>query len=318
MDSWTSRIPRLRYYSRIIERRLRSFPDYEQFPKVFSQAAQEMLGAGGKLIRPTLTLCASEINGERYTTTALEAAVGLEMMHVGSLILDDIIDKSAMRRGVPCIHKKYGYDVAMISAGMMLHHALRNMIDKPSSLALATRYAQRKRMRSLASKMLFDLMLGQALETRGRIKTREQYLRMIELKTATLFKAAMMLGAAAADLGANATTALGEYGKSFGMAFQLSDDILDMTGSVSAVRKTLRADLKNGRPSFVAVALGIDSTSGHRRQIPRPMAEKALTDGMKLASKFAHEAVAALADFPPTPSKRCLVALAEKVVDRDF
>jgi len=272
----------------------------------------ELLCAGGKLIRPVLALCASEVTGKRHNVCALDAAVALEMIHVSSLILDDIIDESPKRRGIGSLHKKYGYDVAIVSAGMLLLRAHRSM-------------GETREMRNILYDTTFKLLLGQAVETRGNVCTEKQYIRMIRFKTASLFEASMKLGAVANKLPDSVTLKLVEYGRNLGMAFQIRDDILDMIGSPHMLQKPVRMDLGKGKPTILG-AKAYDSLKatpnglakiGKQSLVKLTMSSNILDAANQLANEYAHRAIAAVIDLRSTPGKRCLVELAEKATRRD-
>ena len=310
--SWIEQIPRARLYSSLIERRLTSLARINSFPSVFNDSIMELLCAGGKLIRPVLALCASEVTGKRHNVCVLDAAVALEMIHVSSLILDDIIDESPKRRGIGTLHKKYGYDVAIVSAGMLLLRAHRSI-------------GETRGMRRILYDTTFKLLLGQAVETRGDVYTEKQYIRMIQFKTASLFEASMKLGAVANKLPDSVTLKLVEYGRNLGMSFQIRDDILDMIGSPHMLQKPVRMDLGKGKPTILG-AKAYDSLKatpnglakiGKQSLVKLTMSRNILDAANQLANEYAHRAIAAVIDLKSTPGKRCLVELAEKATRRD-
>lgn len=310
--SWIKQIPRARLYSSLVERRLKSLARIQSLPSVFNDSVMELLCSGGKLIRPVLTLCASEVTGKRHNVCALDAAVALEMIHVSSLILDDIIDESPKRRGIGSLHKKYGYDVAIVSAGMLLLRAYRST-------------GEARKMRNILYDTTFELLLGQAVETRGDVCTEKQYIRMIQFKTASLFEASMKLGAVANKLPNSVTLKLVEYGRNLGMAFQIRDDILDMRGSPRRLQKPVRMDLLKGKPTILG-AKAYDSLKttpnglakiSNQSLVQLTMSRNILDAANQLANEYAHRAIAAVIDLRSTPGKRCLVELAEKATRRD-
>ena len=310
--SWIEQIPRARLYSSLIERRLTSLARINSFPSVFNDSIMELLCAGGKLIRPILALCASEVTGKRHNVCILDAAVALEMIHVSSLILDDIIDESPKRRGIGTLHKKYGNDVAIVSAGMLLLRAHRSI-------------GETRGMRRILYDTTFKLLLGQAVETRGDVCTEKQYIRMIQFKTASLFEAAMKFGAMGNKLPDSVTLKLVEYGRNLGMAFQIRDDILDMIGAPHILQKPVRMDLGKDKPTILG-AKAYDSLKatpngfekiGKQSLVKLTMSRNILDAANQLANGYAHRAIAAVIDLRSTPAKRCLVELAEKATRRD-
>jgi len=282
------------------------------FPRVFNQAVEEVLNAGGKLIRPVLALCAAEINGRPYNARALDSAVALELVHVSSLILDDIIDESPKRRGIKSLHVKYGNDVAIVSAGMLLLRGLRDV-------------AEVKRTRKIGYDAFLKLVLGQAIEARGNIRSEREYLRMIELKTATLFEAAMLIGSAAGNLGRVKTSKLINYGRAIGIAFQLKDDLLDFIGSENKLGKPIGSDFRNGKPSIVTVRLYKAPGTNRVRLSQRATlqarksasTEEIIRQVEQLANEYSEHALAAIEDLRDTPAKRCLIELGRSICRRD-
>ncbi len=312
---WLDRIPRARYYSHVIDRQLTHMRTKDQFrkvfPRIFNNAMSDLLASRGKLLRPILTLCASEVGGHRFNALALHSAVAVELLHVSSLVFDDIIDRSPRRRGSPTVHKKYGTDVAILTAGMLLIRGLRDM-------------AELKNMRRVGYDTMFKLTLGEALETRGSIRTEADYLTMIDLKTAALFEAAMRVGGVANCLGWRVNHRLAAYGRNLGMAFQLRDDVLDFFGSETKVRKPLWADFRNGKPNYLAVKLCCGKA--HHRSFlmdsPASVRQYAISKGYvaeaeNLSRKYLERALAALEGLEDTPATRCLQQLADFAFTRE-
>lgn len=303
-------IPKARRYARAIEHRLSSATRDHSFPKVFNEASKGLLDAGGKLLRPILTLCAAEITGKRYNASSLDAAVALELVHVSSLILDDIIDEAPLRRGRATLHAKYGNDVAIVSAGLLLLRGLK-------------RVGENKRIRAVGYNALGELLLGQGLETRGRIQTMARYLEMIDLKTASLFSAAMEMGAVANRLGPRWVKELREYGRNLGLAFQIQDDILDFVGHETATRKRVNGRTAALRPTAVAMHLNDGEEVSHRSRKDwsalrkRARESGAVERSRALARSYSAKAIAMSEVWPNTAAKHCLIGLTQAMMGRD-
>jgi geranylgeranyl pyrophosphate synthase len=304
-------LPNQGRYTRAVANHLAKLSRENSMPRIFVDALDGLFNAGGKLIRPILALCSSETTGRCFTQVVLDSAIAIEMVHVSSLILDDIIDESPRRRGIRSLHRQYGNDVAIVSAGMLLLKGLKAV-------------GEVKIIRSIGYEALRQLILGQAIESRGGVRTQNQYLRMIELKTASLFKAATEMGAAANGLPRTTRNALGEYGKNLGLAFQLTDDLLDFCGCATTMRKPVRTDVRHGKPTIVSIrlreTLHITRADLARRNLAR-LHQLATSTGIiaqagRLAETYAHRAIAAIAGLDDTPAKRCLVAYAENVTKR--
>ena len=304
-------VPNQSRYSRAVAHHLAKLSRENSMPRVFVDALDGLFNAGGKLIRPILALCSSETTGKRFTQSVLDSAIAIEMVHVSSLILDDIIDESPRRRGIRSLHRQYGNDVAIISAGMLLMKGLKAV-------------GEMKVMRTIGYEALRQLILGQAIETRGGVRTQNQYLRMIELKTASLFRAAMEMGAAANGLPRTVRKNLGEYGKNLGLAFQLTDDLLDFCGCATTMRKPVGTDLRHGKPTIISIrlreTLHITRSDLARRESQRlhqiAISRGITTEASQLAETYAHRAISAIVGLDETPAKSCLIAYAENLTKR--
>jgi geranylgeranyl pyrophosphate synthase len=300
-NRWITKVPQAKFYSRVVGRHLDNLVQENLLPQVFNEAVGELISAGGKLIRPILTLCASETTGKRFNSLALHSAVALEMLHVSSLILDDIIDESPRRRGMKSLHLKYGNDVAIVAAVMLLASSQRNLTAV-------------KRLRAIHDEALNRVLLGQAIETRGQVQSEKQYLRMIELKTASLFVAAVRMGAAANRLPRGVTESLAEYARNLGMAFQIRDDICDLATALRASRK---AELRPRKPTLLRIKL-LGAGGGTRSEMagtksPQRRNLAPLRKADRLANEFCQRAIAALANLRESPAKMCLIDLARGV-----
>ncbi len=328
-DAWLYELPRAPQFAHVIRRRLnRIFVD-DDYPKVFHRALQRILSKPGKLIRPMLTLFAAEATGRRYNKLALDAAIGIELVHVSSLILDDIVDRSPTRRGIATLHSKYGDDVAFMSAAVLLLRGLEDSQLRGGGrlwrhTQSARSLADMSRIRTLAYESARDLALGQAIEMRGKIASKSDYLRMIELKTATLFRAATAAGALAAGLSARTTERLSAYGTNLGMAFQIHDDLLDLTGSVRSLGKPAGADLHSRKATIVSIELCRALRTSRTRLASQELSalrelasERGVVDAVhELGQRYTRRAVAALRPLPDCPAKLSMLRLAESAALR--
>lgn len=301
----------LRRYANAVQRELDRLLPANALPAVYEEAIRGAL-ARGKKMRPIVALCCAEIGGSKFKRAALKLAVALELVHVSSLVLDDVIDRSQTRRGSPTTHAKYGLDVAIVSAGMLILRGFRDL-------------AERRRIRATGYDALMRLLLGQAIDTKGDVKTERQYLRMVGLKTASLFEAAAVLGAASSETGRRTTEKLRHYGKNLGIAFQLRDDVLDFIGSKAKLGKPVGQDVSGGKRTIVTMkisrALGISPRRLARLGmglLRRRAAEAGvLAHAERLTRRFAERAALALSGIPSSPAKSLLEHFAVTAPTRD-
>ncbi len=202
-------------------------------------------GAGGKKLRAGLVCLSSALVSGRYEK-AIPSAAAVELLHNFSLVHDDIMDNDDLRRGLPTIHKKWNPDIAILTGDFlcaMAYKALENSSDKISV-----------RLHRVFTNGYIALCEGQALDKEFEAKenvTIKQYLRMIELKTASLFGTAMQLGAIAGSASLSQEKALFNFGRDCGMAFQIQDDLLDIVSDETTLGKDIGSDLKAGKKTYV-------------------------------------------------------------------
>ena len=206
-----------------------------------------ILQLGGKRLRPVLTLMATEIFEENYTT-ALNAALSIEVFHNFSLVHDDIMDDAPLRRGKETVHKKWNINTGILSGDAMLIMAyqLFESYEPKTFQALA----------KLFSKTALEVCEGQQydvdFETRNNVSVSE-YLKMIEYKTAVLVGAALKMGAIVANASEEDQNNIYEYGKNLGIAFQLQDDYLDAFGDPKTFGKQVGGDIIENKKTYLYI-----------------------------------------------------------------
>ncbi|MEP6876924.1 MAG: polyprenyl synthetase family protein [Burkholderiales bacterium] len=251
---------------------------------------------GGKRVRPLLVLAASQaVHGDR--NAAMRAACAVELIHAYSLVHDDMpcMDNDVLRRGKPTVHVQFGEAQAMLAGDAMQALAFEVLTpDEGMAPALQARLcsllARSAGYKGMAGGQAIDLVsIGQPLN--------EHALRdMHHRKTGALLQASVLMGAACGDASAPQWAALADYGDALGLAFQVVDDILDVTQASSTLGKTAGKDLDNNKPTYVTV-LGLDAARRHANEL-RDKAQAALArSGLRDAA--------------------WLSLLADKVVDRD-
>ena len=217
---------------------------------------------GGKRLRPLLVLAACDaVAGER--TAALRAAVASELIHAYSLVHDDMpcMDDDVLRRGKPTVHVKYGQALAMLAGDAMQALAFEVLTpDQGMAPALQARLiallARAAGHAGMAGGQAIDLA------STGTVLDEPALRDMHRRKTGALLRASVMMGAACGSVDAAAERALAEYGDAVGLAFQVVDDILDVTQASETLGKTAGKDLDHRKPTYVSV-LGLEAA---RRQ----------------------------------------------------
>lgn len=212
------------------------------------EPATRVVAGGGKRLRPILSMAAAAVAGGDVTELVIMAGVAVELVHVGSLVHDDIIDHAQTRRGVPTINAVEGVNVAILVGDFLLSRAGKESarISQQAALILAD--------------TIIELCVGQSLETArlGDVaRTEEEMLAAISGKTAALLRASCALGAHAAGLPPEQVATLGEFGFNFGLAFQLLDDVLDLTSTPEKLGKPVGNDVREGNitlPVILALA----------------------------------------------------------------
>ena len=195
--------------------------------------------AGGKRVRPTLTLLVSE-GARGDEERALDFAVGIELVPTASLVVDDIIDRSEVRRGTPSTWAAHGHGPALATSDGLIGEAFALFSADP-------------RATEVVAEAMVDLGEGEATELVARPATVEEYMGLARRKTGALFRAAAQLGAVAADADPETVETAGEYAECVGVAFQLRDDVLDATADAGDLGKPTGQDAAMDRPSILQV-----------------------------------------------------------------
>lgn len=219
--------------------------------------AMHLLSAGGKRLRPALTLLSAKLAGE-INHRALLFAAAIELMHTATLIHDDVIDKADLRRGRATVHSLWGNEAAVM-CGDFLYATAFNMLAKDGDVEVI-------RTMALASSQVCE---GEVLELQLAFNpeiTEEQCVEIARLKTAELMAAACKVGAMASGANGELISAMESFGRNLGIAFQIVDDVLDMEGSVEEIGKPVGSDLLEGKVTL-PVRLTLDALPEEKRAI---------------------------------------------------
>lgn len=214
-------------------------------PKNLYEPMVYILSQGGKRLRPVLLLMATEIFNTDYRE-ALDAALAIEIFHNFSLVHDDIMDDAPIRRGNPTVHEKWGINTGILSGDAMLINAYQLFENYEGKVF--------KELAQLFSKTAARVCEGQQydidFETREDVSI-EEYIKMIEYKTAVLIGAALQMGAIVAEESPECKEAIYQYGRYLGIAFQLQDDYLDAFGDPETFGKQPGGDIIENKKTFL-------------------------------------------------------------------
>ena len=312
-DVWTS--------MSAVERRLLevSTSEHDQLTDI----AQHLLKAGGKRYRPLLAILAGQF-GTVSDHRPIEAGVAVELIHVGSLYHDDVIDESDTRRGAASVNANWTNTVAILAGDFLMARASETAathLSLDSVRLLATTYAELVEGQTRELALDFDPDHGL-----------DAYEKVIEQKTASLIRTSARLGAMAAEAEPDVIEAISTWAHEVGMVFQIADDVLDLVSTTEAIGKPAGSDIAEGKFTM-PVLLGLDGPDGPRiRELliqDRPYPQATIDGVIDLvrqggfvdqALDSAHErlerASKAVASLPDVPAKSVLGVLGEYLVNR--
>src|SRR5690349_12296013 len=253
-----------------------------QTPDPFlAEVATHLIGAGGKRLRPTLTIVSAYASADHggadtpATDAALTGSVACELVHLGSLYHDDVIDEAETRRGVPSVNARWSNIVAILAGDFLLARA--------SSLA-ASLGAD---VASLLAATIGELCRGQVLELQHLFdadRSEESYLSAIEGKTAALFATSCRVGGMVSDVPEPTLDALTRFGRHLGMCFQIVDDVLDVSATEDSLGKPAGKDMLEGVYTL-PVIYALRESAPLRELLGRPMDEDELREARERASE---------------------------------
>ena len=295
--------PGLESYLDVLEARLEEA--VSSHPGLVGEAGAETLSAGGKRLRPVLVFLAAPPE-LRESERAVAGGVAVELVHMATLVHDDLLDGADLRRGQPTVWAAYGERAAMATGDYLFARAFAQLAATGEADAVTV----------LADASL-ALARGEALQRRQAFRpdtSVEAYLARCSLKTGKLFEAACLLGGGRPELAA--------FGLALGIAFQITDDILDCTGEFDTTGKAPGVDLRDGTPTLPLILAAREDPLVWRAlagetvedALERVAATGALEEARALALDYARRARAAL---DGEPDRESLEALTHAVVDRE-
>ncbi|MBQ0049327.1 MAG: polyprenyl synthetase family protein [Bacteroidales bacterium] len=307
------------------EHDVRKAPEY-----LYTPISYEM-SLGGKRLRPVLMLMAYNLYHEDVDY-ALLPAIGLETYHNFTLLHDDVMDHAEVRRGKPCVHRKWNENTAILSGDHMLIMAMQRICQcHPRHLP---------DMMQLFSQTAIEIDEGQQydmdFEQRDNV-TEEEYIEMIRLKTSVLLACALKMGAVLADASNTDATLLYDFGEKMGLAFQLQDDYLDVYGDPSTFGKQIGGDIMEGKKTFMLINALAAAKSANNEELTYWMNNSEASREEKVNAvrsiynklgipqlakarieAYTHEALASLNQLPlPENRKQTLRDVALKLLNRD-
>ncbi|MGH8847632.1 MAG: polyprenyl synthetase family protein [Polaromonas sp.] len=303
----------------VIERRLTS-----EVPLV-SQVSQYIVAAGGKRLRPALLLLMCGALGYRGDQRYNLAAV-VEFIHTATLLHDDVVDESTLRRGRATANEAFGNPASVLVGDFLYSRAFQMMVEAGDMRIMQTL--------AEATNVIAEGEVLQLMNMHDATLSEEGYLRVIRSKTAKLFEASARLAALLAQSSASVEQSCADYGRALGTAFQVIDDVLDYDGDVSEMGKNLGDDLREGKatlPLIIAMQRGTELEratirqaieTGGTDQMAQIIAIVQQTGALQAtrgaAAVEAQRALDALQALPQNPYSKALEQLASQLLERRF
>ena len=222
--------------------------EFQNAPTGLYDPLRYMVAIGGKRIRPRLCLTTYSLYKQDLTPAILQPAAALEVFHTFTLIHDDIMDRSALRRGHETVWKKWNEDTAILSGDVMCIDSYKRLIQAPAPVL--------PQVLALFSKTAAEVCDGQQLDMDFELRTQvpmEEYIQMIGLKTGVLIACSAQLGALIGGADEHSQKCLYDYGYYLGLAFQVADDYLDAYGDQKVFGKPIGGDILNEKKSWLTV-----------------------------------------------------------------
>lgn len=310
----------------IVEERLRDAVTHTD--ELADTASRHLVNAGGKRLRPLLTLLCAQL-GDGARPEVIDAAVVVELTHLATLYHDDVMDSAPMRRGAPAAHEVWGNSVAILTGDLLFARASVTVAGLgPDAVRVQAQTFER-------------LCLGQLHETVGPAAGEDavaHYLQVLADKTASLLATSALFGARMAGCPEQVARVVAAYGEKLGVAFQLADDVIDLTSSGAVTGKTPGTDLREQVPTMPTLLLRARVAAGRgtaddaalialldgdltsdeslARAVAALASHEVVDETRALAARLATEAVDEIASLPPGPVRDALTSFAQSLVER--
>jgi geranylgeranyl diphosphate synthase type I len=234
-------------------------------PKDLYQAASYLIDHGGKRLRPYMVIKSCQILGGT-ARQARPAAAAVEMVHNFTLVHDDIMDNDEVRHGVPTVHMRFGMPIGILAGDLLFSRAFETIsnpyIHKARDIGL--------NLVTTLAKACTDVCEGQALDISmaksSKIPSEDQYIKMIEKKTSSLFVASCAMGAISANKNFSDVTRLSTFGRNLGIAFQIIDDLIGVLGDPKITKKPVGNDIREGKKSL-PILMAIKKANSQEKKI---------------------------------------------------
>ena len=296
--------------------------------ELVDEPLRHLAAAGGKRLRPALTLLCAEL-GESSGDRVLRSAVSVELTHLATLYHDDVMDSASRRRGAPSAHEVWGNSVAILTGDLLFARASRMVASLGADAVL------------VHSETFERLCLGQLHETLGPREGEDpiaHYIQVLADKTGALIATSARYGAVFSGAGEDVAQVLENYGEKVGVAFQLADDVIDIASDAETTGKTPGTDLREGVATMPVLLLqrraaegrlddagaavleqlsaDLSSDAALSAVVEQVRGHEVLEEARELARRWADDAVAELAPLPDGSVKDALKAFAGLMVDR--
>lgn len=305
----------------VVEAKLRHLPDIE--PPALREAVQRIVASGGKRIRPVISLLIAGMLGQPNNPRAADLASAVEMLHTATLVHDDLIDGSLVRRGSATLNAAWT-PAATVLTGDYLFSVAAGLASRTNSV----------RVMSIFSDTLGVIVAGELQQqfTDFALRaTRDDYYRRIYNKTASMFVLAATAAGVICDASEAEVTALHDYGRDLGIAFQVMDDVLDFTGEQASVGKPVGSDLRRGLITLPVISYierhgneglecalrGECDPQTYDRIIAQIRESDAIDAASREAEGIAQNARRALSIFPDNASRDALLTLVDYTLHRN-
>ncbi len=290
-----------------------------------TEIAEYLRAGGGKRLRPSLLLFSSHMCG--YTGPgAIRLGAVMEMVHTATLVHDDIIDGADTRRGRPSANTTWGNEKCVLAGDWLYMQAFKVALEEQSL-----------RILSLLIDLTQQMVEGELLQIQklGRAISEAEYYDLIYRKTACLFSVSMRMGGLLAGVDTKTESSLAAYGRAVGLAFQIVDDVLDLTATEETLGKPVASDLREGKTTLPVIHAFDHGTASERRAIQRVLDDRSFENVSRqeiqdilvrngsveyaraAADRYAEQSRAALKNFPESEYKRALLWVPEFVVARE-
>ncbi len=292
---------------------------------LINQLGHYIVNSGGKRLRPMLVLLAAGVcsyEGRRH----IDMAAIIEFIHTATLLHDDVVDGSNLRRGHETVNAIWGNESSVLVGDFLYSRAFEMMVEIGSMRVME--------ILSHVTNIIAEGEVMQLLNCRDADTTEARYMEVIQSKTAKLFEAASQTGAVLGGAPPRAERDLASYGLHLGTAFQLIDDVLDYSASAEQIGKNVGADLADGKPTL-PIIYALHKCRSEQAEVIRKAIERggleqidavleaiestgAIAYTEAIARRAASDAIAQLAHLPDSDHKQALIALARFAVDRSF